>query len=74
MGLDFDAAVVLAALGGVGAFLKWATLPCLMAYELGRRVERIRNGSQAPAWRRVPVSPEVARAVGSGSRPGRAWR
>ena len=32
-----------------GLFLKYATLPVLMAYELGRHVERIRNGRQAPA-------------------------
>jgi hypothetical protein len=32
-----------------GLFMKWAALPVLVAYELGRAVERFRNGWKAPA-------------------------
>jgi len=37
------------------ALLKWATLPVLVAYQLGRRVERIRNGREEAARRGVAV-------------------
>jgi hypothetical protein len=33
--------VTAAAVIGGGLFLKWATWPCLFAYELGRRVQQI---------------------------------
>lgn len=39
-----------AAAAGLGAFLKWATLPVILSYELGRAVERVRIGAGRP-WR-----------------------
>ena len=35
---------------GVGAWLKWATLPVVMAYEIGRAAERVRIGA-GRRWR-----------------------
>jgi hypothetical protein len=32
-----------------GLFMKWAVLPVLVAFELGRAVERVRHGRKAPA-------------------------
>ena len=48
MGIE-SAAITGAIAISVGAFLKYATVPVLMAYELGKAVERIRNGRKAPA-------------------------
>ncbi len=47
--MDIGFAVIAAGIAAAGAFLKWATIPCLMAYELGKAVERVRNGREASA-------------------------
>ncbi len=43
--------VTAAAVIAAGLFLRWATWPCLMAYELGRHVERCVT---ATGYRRRP--------------------
>jgi len=48
MGIE-TAAIAGGIIAAAGAFLKWATIPCLMAYELGKAVERVRNGREASA-------------------------
>jgi hypothetical protein len=43
-----------------GAWLKWATLPVLMAYEVGRQVQRVKDRTgpaPPPARARGPVKP-----------------
>jgi hypothetical protein len=48
MGIE-STAIIGGIIASAGLFLKYATLPVLMAYELGRAVERLRNGRQTPA-------------------------
>jgi hypothetical protein len=46
-----DASIIAAAVVAAGLFLRWATVPVLMAYELGRQVQRV---ATAIEYRRQP--------------------
>jgi hypothetical protein len=47
MNADFITAMAGVLAGG--AWLRWAIVPLLIAYQVGRHVERIRNARKAPA-------------------------
>lgn len=48
--MSIDCALAVGAIAtAVGAFLKWATVPVLIAYELGKAVERIRHARETAA-------------------------
>ena len=55
---DIAVAATAAFTVSTAALLKWATLPVLVAYQLGRRVERMRNGREEAARRGVAVPAE----------------
>jgi hypothetical protein len=52
---DIAVAAAAAFTVSAAALLKWATLPVLVAYQLGRRVERMRYGRKEAARRGVAV-------------------
>jgi hypothetical protein len=52
---DIAVAAAVAITFGAASLLKWATLPVLVAYQLGRRVERMRYGREEAARRGVAV-------------------